>query len=384
MMGIFVIDGAVIVVLVVLGLREPDHRRHPYDLKLAIGIGIGAFITVVGLKNAGFVVSGGELGTLGDLHTWKMLVFVVGLLATWTFYERGVKGALLIGIVGATVLSTVINAIDGYHIWTDGTARLPQGSWLTTPNLALADGSGVSFHFALLGVGSAIAVILAVVMSDLFDNVGTSVSVGRNAGMLDAEGRLPRIRTALGIDGFAAMLGGFMSASSNTTFIESNAGVAAGARTGLASVVTGVLLLLCMFISPIAGIIPTEARPGAGHRRRDDVRSGPRPALGQRLPAGRVRDDHRHASHLFDRQRGRRRRHPAHGHRAAPRPAPQPAADHLHGLLRLVLRARNRLTRAPSRSGADYAPEPASGRPSSARAACAAPSGSALRNARAN
>jgi AGZA family xanthine/uracil permease-like MFS transporter len=264
MMGIFVIDGAVIVALVVLGLRERIVDVIPYDLKLAIGIGIGAFITVVGLKNAGFVIQGGELGTLGShLGTWKMLVFALALLVTWTLYMRGVRGALLIGIVGATVLATVINALDHYRIWTDGTARLPTGAWLTTPDLALADGSHIAFHFGVLGAGATIAVILAVVMSDLFDNVGTSISVGRNAGMLDAQGRLPRIKTALGIDGFAAMLGGFMSASSNTTFIESNAGVAAGARTGLASVVTGVLLLLCMFISPIAGIIPTEATAAA-------------------------------------------------------------------------------------------------------------------------
>ena len=259
MMGIFVIDGAVIVALVVLGLRERIIDAIPFDLKLAIGIGIGAFITIVGLKNAGFVTQGGELGTLGNhLGSWKMLVFAVALLSTWTLYQRGVRGALLIGIVGATALATVINALDHYRIWTDGTARLPQGSWLTTPNLALADGSHVAFHFGLLG-GGAVAVILAVVMSDLFDNVGTTVSVARNAGLLDEQGRLPRIRTALAIDGFAAALGGFTSSSSNTTFIESNAGVAAGARTGLASVVTGVLLLLCMFISPIAGIIPTEA-----------------------------------------------------------------------------------------------------------------------------
>jgi AGZA family xanthine/uracil permease-like MFS transporter len=259
MMGIFVIDGAVIVALVVLGLRERIIDAIPFDLKLAIGIGIGAFITIVGLKNAGFIVQGGDLGTLGaHLGTWKMLVFVLGLLVTWTLYQRGVPGALLIGILGATVLATVINAVDHYKIWTDGTARLPTGSWLTSPDLSLADGKHFSFHFGTLG-GGAVAVILAVVMSDLFDNVGTSVSVGRNAGLLDDQGRLPRIRTALAIDGFAATLGGLMSASSNTTFIESNAGVAAGARTGLASVVTGVLLLLCMFISPIAGIIPTEA-----------------------------------------------------------------------------------------------------------------------------
>ncbi len=259
MMGIFVIDGAVIMALVVLGLRERIIDAIPFDLKLAIGIGIGAFITIVGLKNAGFVTQGGELGTLGNhLGSWKMLVFAVALLSTWTLYQRGVRGALLIGIVGATALATVINALDHYRIWTDGTARLPQGSWLTSPNLALADGSHVAFHFGLLG-GGAVAVILAVVMSDLFDNVGTTVSVARNAGLLDEQGRLPRIRTALAIDGFAAALGGFTSSSSNTTFIESNAGVAAGARTGLASVVTGVLLLLCMFISPIAGIIPTEA-----------------------------------------------------------------------------------------------------------------------------
>ncbi len=96
-------------------------------------------------------------------------------------------------------------------------------------------------------------------MSDLFDNVGTTISVGRNADLLDSEGRLPRVKTALGIDGFAALLGGAMSASSNTTFIESNAGVSAGARTGLASIFTGVLLLACMVISPIAEIIPAEA-----------------------------------------------------------------------------------------------------------------------------
>lgn len=259
MMGIFVIDGAVIVALVVLGLRERIVDAIPFDLKLAIGIGIGAFITVVGLKNAGFVIKGGDLGTLGaHLGTWKMLVFTVGLLVTWTLFQRRVRGALLIGIVGTTIVAVVINALSHYRIWTDGTARLPKGAWLTTPDLALADGSHVSFHFGRLGFG-VVALILAVVMSDLFDNVGTTVSVARNAGLLDDQGRLPRIKTALGIDGFAATLGGLMSASSNTTFIESNAGVAAGARTGLAAIVTGVLLLLCMFISPIAGVIPTEA-----------------------------------------------------------------------------------------------------------------------------
>ena len=265
MMGIFVIDGAVIVVLVLVGLRERIIDSIPYDLKLSIGIGIGAFITVIGLMNAGFIVhrSGDSLGSIGDVGTWKMLVFVLTLVVAWTLYQRRVRGALLYGIVGATAVATVINAIDGYHIWTDGTARLPRGAWLTTPDLSLADGSHFSFHFGLLGVGGAIAIVLAVVMSDLFDNVGTSISVGRNAGLLDAEGRLPRIRTALAIDGLAAAVGGLVSASSNTTFIESNSGVAAGARTGLASVVTGVLLLLCMFISPIAGIIPTEATAAA-------------------------------------------------------------------------------------------------------------------------
>jgi adenine/guanine/hypoxanthine permease len=259
MMGIFVIDGALIVALVVFGLRERIIDAIPFDLKLAIGIGIGAFITVVGLKNAGFVVRGGNLGTLGaHLGTWKMLVFVLGLVVTWSLFQRGVRGALLIGILGATVLATVINSLDGFHIWTDGTARLPRGAWLTTPDLSLADGSHVAFHFGRLGAG-AVAVILAVVMSDLFDNVGTTVSVARNAGILDNQGRLPRFKSALAIDGLAASLGGAMSASSNTTFIESNAGVAAGARTGLASVVTGLLLLLCMFISPIAGVIPAEA-----------------------------------------------------------------------------------------------------------------------------
>jgi adenine/guanine/hypoxanthine permease len=112
MMGIFVIDGALIILLVVIGLRERVINAIPFDLRLAIGIGIGAFIAVVGLKNAGFLVKGTELGTLGHLSSWKTLVFVAGLLTTWTLLQRRVRGALLIGIVS----STVINAISGYTI----------------------------------------------------------------------------------------------------------------------------------------------------------------------------------------------------------------------------------------------------------------------------
>jgi AGZA family xanthine/uracil permease-like MFS transporter len=258
-MGVIVAEGLIISLLVLVGFREAVIDAIPGDLKLAIGIGIGLFITIIGLVDAGIVVKGsGTLVTLAPhLGHWPIAVFVVGLFGTYALLVRRVPGALLIGIVGTTVLAMIVNAANGGTVWTGGVAAWPD-KIVDAPNFALV--GDFSFHFwSVLGAGSAIAVVLSVLLSDFFDTAGTVLGLGRRAGLTTPDGRLPGMRRVLLVDGLAAAAGGTASASSNTTFIESSAGIEEGGRTGLASVVTGLLFLLCLFLSPLAGVIPPEA-----------------------------------------------------------------------------------------------------------------------------
>jgi len=229
------------------------------DLKRAIGVGIGAFITLIGLVNAGLVVTGeGTVVTLAkDIARWSILVFVFGLIVMSVLIARKIRGALLIGIIASTVLATIVNEAAGLSIWHNGTAALPHKIF-AAPDFGLV--GHFSFDFiSVLGWGSAIAIVLSVMLSDFFDTMGTVIGIGEEAGLLDRDGRLPGIKNVLLVDSLAAVAGGLCSSSSNTTFIESASGVSEGGRTGLASVVTGALFLLALFISPLAGVIPAEA-----------------------------------------------------------------------------------------------------------------------------
>jgi AGZA family xanthine/uracil permease-like MFS transporter len=258
-MGVIVAEGVIITILVLTNIRELVLNAIPMDLKRAIGVGIGAFIALIGLVNAGIVVHGqGTIVTLtSDIPRWSIGVFIFGLLVTSVLIARRVKGALLIGIIASTIAATIINEAVGLKIWHDGIAAWPH-KIVSAPHFGLV--GNFSFHFvSVLGWGSAIAIVLSVMLSDFFDTMGTVIGIGEEAGMLDQEGRLPGIKNVLLIDSLAAVAGGLCSASSNTTFIESASGVSEGGRTGLASVLTGVLFLLALFISPIAGVIPPEA-----------------------------------------------------------------------------------------------------------------------------
>jgi AGZA family xanthine/uracil permease-like MFS transporter len=258
-MGVIVVEGAIITVLVAVGFREAVINAIPNDLKLAIGIGIGLFITIIGLVDAGIVVKGsGTVVTLAPhLDKWTVLVFVIGLLGTYALVARGVPGALLAGIVGATVLATIINELKDKKLWANGVAAWPH-KVVDTPDFNLV--GNFSMHFwSALGFWSAIAVVLSVMLSDFFDTAGTVLGISRRAGLLTRDGRLPGMRRVLLVDSLAAAAGGAASASSNTTFIESSAGVTEGGRTGLTAVVCGLLFLCCLFISPLAAIIPPEA-----------------------------------------------------------------------------------------------------------------------------
>jgi adenine/guanine/hypoxanthine permease len=271
-MGVIVLEGLAITVLVMTGFREAVLNAIPMDLKRAIGIGIGLFIAFIGLINAGVVVHppagtpivtlAGSPGTGTDLTTLRMLTFVIGLAITATLVARRTRGALLIGIVLTTVIGAIINTAWGHgRIWSavgPDVARLPH-KWVSSPDFGLLGHFSLTGVFDALPVATAIAVILSVMLSDFFDTMGTVVGIAGEAKLLDKDGRLPGINRVLLVDSLGAAAGGVASASSNTTYIESAAGVSEGGRTGLTSVVVGVLFLLALFLSSLAGVIPPEA-----------------------------------------------------------------------------------------------------------------------------
>ena len=257
-MGVIVVEGLVITALVLTNLREMVMNAIPQDLKRAIGIGIGAFITLIGLVTGGVVTNEGPTPlAFGDLTSWPTGVFVVGLVVASVLVARKVKGALLVSILASTILAVIVNeATDGSY-WANGIAAVPSDV-VATPDLGLIGEFSFGF-FSVLGVAGAIAVIVTVGLSDFFDTMGTVIGLGGEAKLLDEQGRLPKAKKVLLVDSLAAVVGGVTSSSSNTTYIESASGISEGGRTGLVAVVVGILFLLSMFLSPIAGVIPPQA-----------------------------------------------------------------------------------------------------------------------------
>jgi AGZA family xanthine/uracil permease-like MFS transporter len=242
--------------------RQAMLEAVPLALKRAISVGIGLFIAFIGFFTAGFVVKPDKsplpvgLGTFDHLPA---VVFLLGFLLTAWLLARHVRGALLIGIVATTVLAIVLNgAIAGWRGFpTPGAATLPRAfvQWPDFSTFGRLD-FGV---LARLGMVTAALVTFSIMLSDFFDTIGTIIGVGGKAGFLDAQGRLPRAERVLLVDSLGAVAGGVANSSSNTTYIESAAGVAEGGRTGLVAVVVGVLFLVAMWFSPLASVIPAQA-----------------------------------------------------------------------------------------------------------------------------
>jgi len=246
----------------------------PPQLKTAIAVGIGFFLTIIGLADAGIIRPGIPLisfGVNGELAGWPTLVFIVGLLLTSVLVVRKVKGALLIGIVVSTVLAIIIEAVahigprtgaDGKqvnaHGWALQVPKVPS-SVVDTPSFSVIGHFSLFGGFSRIGVVAAILIVFSLMIADFFDTVGTVTAVGAEAGLLDQDHNLPKSQSVLLIDSLAAAAGGAGSVSSNTTYVESASGVADGARTGLASVGTGVLFLVAMFFTPLVQIVPSEA-----------------------------------------------------------------------------------------------------------------------------
>ena len=275
-MGLVVINGLIIVVLAVTGLRRLVFDAVPMQLKLAITAGIGLFILFIGLVDSGFIQSTGLPsppvglggGGHGSINTIPTLVFIFTLLVTGILVVRKVRGGILIGLVIGTLVAIGIEAI-----WHLGSAVKNPGGWsLSVPTLsgapfALPDLSLVgafSFEsFGRIGILAATMLVFTLVFANFFDAMGTFTGLSREAGVADDQGNFPRLRAALIVEGAGAVVGGATSASSNTVFIESGAGIEEGARTGLANMVTGGLFLIAMFVSPLASIVPSEVAAAA-------------------------------------------------------------------------------------------------------------------------
>lgn len=267
-MGVIVAEGVVITLLVLTGLRQAVVRAVPASLKKAIGVGIGLFLAIIGFVDAGFVSRPGggpvpvQLGLDGTLHgphqgatAW---LFLGTLLLTAFLVLRQVKGALLIGIAASTAVAALLRALLGDAAKLGpGAGRLPP-SLLAPPDFSQLGAFDLSFA-GQMGLGAAALTVFSLMLSDFFDTVGTVVAVGQEARYLDAQGNYPRAGAVLLVDSLAAVAGGAAGASSATTYVESAAGAAAGGRTGLTSVVTALLFAACLFISPLAGIVPAQA-----------------------------------------------------------------------------------------------------------------------------
>jgi adenine/guanine/hypoxanthine permease len=245
-MACIVIEGLLALVLVVAGLRETVMHAVPDSLKLSIGVGIGLFITLVGLRQGGIVVNDPATGiALGDLSAGPPLIALAGILVAAALLVRGIRGALLAGIGVSTVLGLVFGVLDA----PDKIAEWPGSDGFSTIGDALAP-SNLADALTL----ALIPTIFALFMTDFFDTIGTAMAVGTAGGLVDRAGRLPGLRRLLLVDSAAAATGGVMGTSSVTTYVESGAGVSEGARTGLASLVTAGLFLLAIPFVPLMAL----------------------------------------------------------------------------------------------------------------------------------
>lgn len=275
-MGLVVIEGVLILVLVLTGFRTAVFHAVPTQLKVAISVGIGLFIALIGFVDAGFVGRVPDanqstvpvmLGRTGVLDGWPVVVFAIGLVLMVALWVRKVRGAILISILATTVLAVVIEAIGklGSSVEDPNGWSLTVPAWpgwddvIETPDFGTLGEFNLLGSFDKVGIVAAVLLIFTLMLADFFDTMGTMTAIGAEAGLLDEDGVPPNTERILVVDSVAAAAGGLAGVSSNTSYIESASGVGEGARTGLASVVTGALFLVTILLAPLVAMIPSEA-----------------------------------------------------------------------------------------------------------------------------
>ena len=249
-MGVIVLEGLIVAALVLVGLREAIMNAVPLSLKRAIGVGIGLFILFIGFVSGGLIEgTGAPAAPVGFVfpNTAGAWVTLIGLVITVVLYARRIPGALIISILVTTVVAL---------IWD--VAQIPD-TFAVTPSFDTLGAFDLGNPFTQLGFVAAALTIFSFMLTDFFDTMGTATAITEQAGLTDEEGNIEDIGKLLFVDSIGAAAGGAAGVSSNTSYIESSAGVAEGGRTGLTSVVVGVLFLIAIFLSPLAGIVPPQA-----------------------------------------------------------------------------------------------------------------------------
>ncbi len=247
-MGVIVLEGLVVTALVAVGLREAIMKAVPLALKRAIGVGIGLFILFIGFVNGGLIQQGeGVIVQFIFPNSRGAVLTLIGLLIAVFLYVRKVKGAFIISILVTAGIGLLM-----------GVSSIPDG-FVVTPSFATLGQFDVGNVFTQLGFVAAALTIFSFLLTDFFDTIGTATAVLEEAGLTEEDGDIPGVGKLLLVDSIGAAVGGAAGVSSNTSYIESAAGVAEGGKTGLTSVVTGVLFLLAIFLSPLAALIPAQA-----------------------------------------------------------------------------------------------------------------------------
>lgn len=269
-MGLVVIEGVILLILVLTGFRTAIFNAVPGALKTAISVGIGLFIALIGMINAGFIQNTGgtglELGVGGFVFGWPLLIFLVALFALFVMWTMKVRGAILYSIVGATALAITIESVlrvgpaseDQPYGWELTVPTLDQ-EWFTLPDFSVLGEFNLLGSWESVGLVAATLVVFTLLLANFFDLLGTMVGVSNAGGIKDDAGEIPYARRIMVSDAIGTIGGGLGSTSVNSGFIESTVGVGDGARTGLANVVTGVLFLATIVLAPLAAVIPVEA-----------------------------------------------------------------------------------------------------------------------------
>ena len=262
------VEGLIFIVLSLTNVREAIFNAIPLQLKKGVSVGIGLFIAFIGLQNAGIVVNNDStlvsiVDFTADFHTSGIsaLLAVIGIFIIAVLYVKKVKGAILIGIFATWILGIICQLTGLYVVTPDAGyySLIPAWSSFNLGAISSVFGQCFKADFSSLRAFDFVAIVCAFLFVDIFDTLGTLIGCATKADMLDKEGKLPRIKEALFADAIATTAGAVLGTSTTTTFVESSAGVAEGGRTGLSSVVTGLLFLLAVFLSPIFITIPSFA-----------------------------------------------------------------------------------------------------------------------------
>lgn len=258
-MGVVFLEGIVILILVLCGLRKAIMDAIPVNIRRAIGVGIGLFVAFIGLKGGGIIASSPSTYlTLGHLSSPACIVSLVAIVLALVLETIHMKGSLLISVIGATIVGIPLGVTKLPDHWNFG---LDFSSFAAPFQIDPASGSMAIL--TVLTTPALLMFVFSLLMSDFFDTMGTIVAIGDRAGFVDKQGNVEDVQSILTIDSVAAAVGGFMGASSITSFAESTAGAAAGARTGLSSIVIGVLFAIFAFFAPIIGMVSASATCGA-------------------------------------------------------------------------------------------------------------------------